>query len=189
MNSVPHYFVAIPLPDERKNYFKEIQKVWKKRLPYKQWPHREDLHITLKFLGAVTDSRRKQLEEELSMLENQRAFNISTGGLGYFGKPDRPRVLWGGVEKTDQLQHVYDAVEACAEKVGFQREKRPYKPHITIAKNWIGGADTSVLKEAMESDHRQEEFTVDEVVLFRIHPGHSPKYEVAARYQLKGKGI
>ncbi|MFC2948696.1 RNA 2',3'-cyclic phosphodiesterase [Virgibacillus sediminis] len=187
MNGLPHYFIAIPLPDRWKDYFNGIQKEWRRKLPYKQWPHRDDLHITLKFLGAVSNEKRKMLEDELRVLENQKALVVQAGGIGYFGTPNSPRVLWGGVERTNQLQLLYDIVEESAVNVGFQRENRSYSPHITLAKHWQGGPDPASIKEMLESYQSRDDLKVTEVVMYRIHPGHSPKYEITSRYQL-GEG-
>ncbi|MFC4556745.1 RNA 2',3'-cyclic phosphodiesterase [Virgibacillus kekensis] len=184
MTNTPHYFIAIPLPDFLKEQYSQWQKQLKEQLSYKQWPYKEDLHITLKFLGPVEEEQLSKLQNELTSLERKTAFELFTGQLGYFGNPRKPRVLWAGVEKTGSLEDLHQEVEKHASAAGFQSENRPYSPHITLAKKWAG--DISNLQELKKNFIGQHKMAVDKVVIYRIYPGNSPKYRIEASYNLKG---
>ncbi|MBP1968938.1 2'-5' RNA ligase [Virgibacillus natechei] len=185
MSKNPHYFIAIRLPGSLKENLSKWQHELKKDVSFKQWPHFEDLHITLKFLGEVDDTKLRQLKEELKTIEDEQAFSIAVGGIGVFGNPKKPRVLWAGVDKTKSLAHLQEYVEACTMKVGFNKENRPYRPHITLAKKWSGETVTTIPEALKERFSNKKQIEVEEVVLYQIHPGSTVKYEMIARYRLK----
>ncbi|WP_249872314.1 RNA 2',3'-cyclic phosphodiesterase [Oceanobacillus saliphilus] len=182
-----HYFIAIHVPEELQALFSDWQHGLKEQFPYKQWPHNQDLHITLKFLGDVADNKVEQLKQELQKVQDLQAFDLDVGGIGTFGNPNKPRVLWAGVERTDRLVKLQQIVEDCALKIGYQKEEREYRPHITLAKMWAG--KSSLSEETLPSLQKQfkdkQTMHVADIVLFRIHPTKSPKYEVVERYMLK----
>ncbi|GGK06747.1 RNA 2',3'-cyclic phosphodiesterase [Lentibacillus kapialis] len=178
----PHYFIAIPLPDSHKQLYAAWQQKLKNKLCYKQWPHPEDLHITLTFLGAVDETKLEALTQIMHDIENIPAFSLETGKLGTFGNPKKPRVLWADVERKRELVRLQEYVEDIALRVGFQPEKRAYNPHITLAKKCSGGNENfSDLKEHYTGQYR---FNVKQVVIYRIHPEKNPKYHVTAIYNL-----
>jgi len=182
----PHYFIAIPIPNSLKEHFSYIQSQLKSKLSYKQWPHKEDLHITLKFLGEVDDKRVGKVNEHLSLLKRIKPFELTVKGVGYFGRKDRPRVLWSGIHHNLELAQLKEEVELLTLQKGFETEKRDYKPHVTLAKKWSGEPCGDVLKKII-SEYQSERFTllVNEVILYKIHPKHNPKYEAIYRYRLK----
>ncbi|WP_087972135.1 RNA 2',3'-cyclic phosphodiesterase [Oceanobacillus rekensis] len=186
-----HYFIAIRLPRELKTTLNEWQEKLKEHLTYKQWPHREDLHITLKFLGEVDDNNIQQLIKELQTVGKIPAMDLNVGGIGTFGNPKKPRVLWAGVERTDSLSKLQQVVEDGAVQIGYEKESREYRPHITLAKKWAGentlAKDTvPFLQEKFKSIQKMH---VADVVLFRIHPAKSPKYEVVVKFPLAVKKV
>src|SRR5699024_11793210 len=111
-----HYFVAIPLTDALKNHYSIWQEELKEELPYKQWTNKLDLHITLKFLGAVEHEQLTRLKQELKQIENANAFSTKAGGVGVFGKPVNTRVLWVGADKTTALVFLYEQVDALVDR-------------------------------------------------------------------------
>ncbi|WP_449355606.1 RNA 2',3'-cyclic phosphodiesterase [Virgibacillus natechei] len=181
----PHYFIAIPLQTSLKEYFAKWQDELKNVLSYKQWPHYEDLHITLKFLGAIDDSKVQRLKEELKIIEHMQTFSIDVGELGTFGNPQKPRVIWAGVEKTESLAGLQQKVEACTSNVGFAEEYRAYHPHITLAKKWADESSTISLDQIKEGYTNTQTMVVEAVALYQIHPGRSVKYETIANVDLR----
>ncbi|WP_017753964.1 RNA 2',3'-cyclic phosphodiesterase [Calidifontibacillus oryziterrae] len=186
MSNFPHYFIAIPLPEHIKDYFSVWQSELQHKLSYKIWPHKQDLHITLKFLGAVSNEQLQVLKQELVELENFQAFNLTVGKVGTFGNPKNPRVLWAEVEKVEALLTLQKVVDECSINVGFPKENREYNPHITLAKKYSG--DSSAFETVTEIKRcytNQQVMNVDEVVIYQIFPSKNPKYEVVQRYLLR----
>lgn len=187
MSNLPHYFIAIPLNHFLKDYFSHWQDSLKEQLSYKVWPHKQDLHITLKFLGPVGSDTVKDLKNELRSIQQLKSFELNVGTIGTFGNPEKPRVLWAGVEKTNELALLQNQVEECAGRVGFTKENREYRPHITLAKKWSeGSANRSV--DAIKNGYKEKQkLSVDEVVIYQIFSSRSPKYEVVETYCLGKK--
>lgn len=93
--------------------------------------HPADRHLTLVFLGEIDPERRACAERAAGTLRG-RPFALTIDRLGYW---PRPRILWAGCSETPEplaalVQSLQDALRAC----GFQPERRPYAPHITLAR-------------------------------------------------------
>ncbi|MFA1820267.1 RNA 2',3'-cyclic phosphodiesterase [Virgibacillus oceani] len=183
-----HYFIAIHLPETLQMYFSTWQEDLKREFPYKQWPHKEDLHITLKYLGAMDDNKLTLLENKLQDINRFDHFSLETGELGTFGNPKKPRVLWAGVKKTEALMRLQRNVEKICADVGFEKEKRDYRPHITLAKKWDGAEIKNINQILGSKTLIKQTLPVEDIVLFRIHPKENPKYEAVAKILVQGGG-
>lgn len=189
MTADSHYFIAIPIPQAIKEELVEWQGDLKRNLPYKQWTNEEDFHITLKFLGAVKLETVGRLIKELHTIEETTPFSLDLNGIQTFGNPSAPRVLFGNVAVTQALQRLVDLVATSAEKFGFEKEKRAFRSHITLAKKWEKPlSNASVEAFTRKYQNKSHPFTVEHVHLYQIHPTKNPKYEVIESFALKGGG-
>lgn len=187
MSNVNHYFLAIPIPEKGKAALED----WSERvqpLPfeYKEWVDKEDFHMTLKFYGGVESERLIPLTEEIHRLcTTLSSFPMKGKGVGTFGKPHSPRVLWAGVESDPALFQLQEQLDLLSDQHGFGRENRPYRPHITIAKKWVEGTLGKDRLPALP-DAFLSEWVVDRFHLYTIHPTKKPKYEIVDTFCLKG---
>ena len=96
----------------------------------------ENLHVTMKFLGPATPARLGALTTELIQEVSARpAFTAAVRGIGAFPEPAHATVIWAGVEDaTGALREVAASVDAAAARVGFTREDRPFRPHVTLGR-------------------------------------------------------
>ncbi|GGA82616.1 RNA 2',3'-cyclic phosphodiesterase [Ornithinibacillus halotolerans] len=180
-----HYFIAIPITKELAEEISIWQIDLKEKLAYKNWPYQDDLHITLKFLGEVEDKKLERLRNELKSVQ-YHDFSITIGSIGTFGKDDRPRVLWAGVENTDEVNGLHNKIEEVSASVGFPKENRPYRPHITLAKKWNGTTVHTMHLDEIKELYKDKTYTlhVDEFVLYQIFPSQIPKYKRIDTFQL-----
>ncbi|MRH42805.1 RNA 2',3'-cyclic phosphodiesterase [Aquibacillus halophilus] len=180
MTQSAHYFVAVPVNDFIQQWLEDWQIQLNKdsNVSYKNWTHPNDLHITLKFLGPVPEDKVENLTVKLDQI-SIKSFNLTIGQLETFGNPNKPRVLFAGVKKTQPLQHLFEKVEETCAQLGFQKESRGYRPHVTLAKKWSGGvlSDTTLM-DIQSTFVETKEFYVNHFVVYRINPNKSPKYEV-----------
>ncbi|WP_077621265.1 RNA 2',3'-cyclic phosphodiesterase [Sediminibacillus massiliensis] len=180
----PHYFIGIPIEKQYEHWLGEWQTELKEKdLKYKSWTHPADLHITLKFLGAVSDKDIKELKDNLAENFRYQSFQVNIGNIGFFGKQNNPRVIWAGVENNDLLNKLQENVENVCISLGFTKESRPYRPHITLAKK--AKTDNRFDQNLLLSFQERKEMTVSRFCIFRIHPSSSPKYEVVKEIILK----
>ena len=96
----------------------------------------EGIHLTLKFLGDVPESRVDEIGHAVSQaVAGHRQFEVSTGGLGAFPNTRRPQVLWVGISgRVGPLMGLQADVDAALGVLGFQTETRPFHPHLTLAR-------------------------------------------------------
>ncbi len=182
-----HYFLAVPLTSEVKEQLAKWQKTVALHFPFRTWVHQEDYHITLAFLGAVSPKQLEAVRKAICKVANTHApFTLSLATLRTFGNPIAPRILWQGVEKEEKLMVLQrDVYTACVE-IGFSLDKRPFIPHITVARKWRGD-DEFRLEEMRKMGESRGSFEVRHVVLYQTHLDRTPKYEAIALFPLLGE--
>jgi 2'-5' RNA ligase len=119
----------------------------------------ENLHITLKFLGEVSPSRLPELREAI-VEAGGRAFSLDCLGMFMMGKGGIVSVHIGGDLET--LSSLAARLEDALEKRGFEREARPFQPHITLVRNFHALEGDDVASMARKGCR----FKVEEVILF-----------------------
>lgn len=93
---------------------------------------RENLHITLSFLGEQPEDRLQELHGALEPLRLP-APDLRIGGLDWFG-PSKARVLAAIVEPVPELVRLHAEVDRRARKLGIRPERRPFRPHVTLVR-------------------------------------------------------
>lgn len=130
-------FVAIELSDAAKRALTAlIQSLRDRRIDGLRLVRPEGMHLTLKFLGDIDASRVPRIADALVTASARHApFRLTLADPGFFPNADRARVLWIGVggELRPLLDLQRDVDETLA-TLGFAAEKRPFNPHLTIAR-------------------------------------------------------
>jgi RNA 2',3'-cyclic 3'-phosphodiesterase len=128
-------FIAINLPVEIKKELAKYQEKWPE-LPAK-WTPKDNLHITLEFLGNLTDQETGdvcQIVAEIS--KRHKSFTINLTKVLY-GPPDKnpPKMIWVAGEKSEELTDLKNDLEECVlEKVKFRPDEKGFSLHITLAR-------------------------------------------------------
>ncbi len=91
-----------------------------------------NFHVTLKFLGEIDDSLVERIKEKLESLEAS-SFYAPLIGLGAFPHPSRPRVVFIDIP-SQELSTLMEEIDRAMHSLGFELERRGYKPHLTIAR-------------------------------------------------------
>ena len=101
-----------------------------------RWVDPQGIHLTLKFLGDIPSSQVSELLESVEeSCRDHHPFQLGLSGLGMFPNWERPRVLWAGVGgDLDALSNLQESVDATMTGAGFQRERRPFRAHLTIGR-------------------------------------------------------
>jgi RNA 2',3'-cyclic 3'-phosphodiesterase len=102
-------------------------------LPGARWVEPENLHITLRFIGEVSDADAEDLHHELARLE-AKPLTYDIAGMDTFGQGRKAHALFAGVTLTPELELLQTRVEAAVVRAGQPRESRKFKPHVTIAR-------------------------------------------------------
>ena len=96
----------------------------------------KNIHLTLKFLGNGNTDQVPGLMSTLDSLASKAAsFTLELGDVGGFPNLKRTRVLIVCMAGDMQpLEKLVNLVEDACELIGFAREKRPFSPHLTVAR-------------------------------------------------------
>lgn len=98
-------------------------------------PKAHGLHLTLKFLGDIEEGSADDILEILQKGAGEFAqFNVNIRCVGGFPKMRNPRVLWIGIEDEGKLSEIAGAVDLGLSSIGFKREERAFRSHITVAR-------------------------------------------------------
>jgi 2'-5' RNA ligase len=130
-------FIAIELPDEIKAGLTDVQRSLKDLgVVDASWTRSEGIHLTLKFLGEVAESKVPDIMNGLRRaVDGTGPFRLEVGGIGTFPNPRNARVVWvglsGDVEKLSRLQA---GVEETISSIGFERDERSFTPHLTLGR-------------------------------------------------------
>lgn len=151
-----------------------------------RWVRPELMHLTLAFLGEVSGDFLESAKARLGEVAQQhKALTAQLKGLGAFPSPSRARVVWIGTEQgKDEVCALQADVAKALCSVGYQPEKRPFSPHLTIGRLRIPGDVSRAVAVGFES----EPFTVGRVVLFRsVLQPTGPVYSVLAEFPLSSQ--
>ncbi|MEO3943885.1 RNA 2',3'-cyclic phosphodiesterase [Gorillibacterium sp. CAU 1737] len=188
-NPVPRLFAALSLPVPIKEELESRTRLLQQKLPFRKWTHPEDIHVTLFFHGPVSPPLVDKVKAELADASRlYTPFELAMQGLGTFGPPHSPRILYAGVQgDVRSLSDLAGAIHRRMGALGFSVEERPYTPHITLAKRYEGDGDPKAILQ-----HEAEEgsfalplpWLVDSITLYQSHLNRSPMYEPIARFPL-----
>ena len=99
-----------------------------------RWVRPEGMHLTLKFIGEVPEEKLEPIRAALGGVTSPQPVALEFRDLGYFPNERRPRVLWVGIEASDNLAPLAAQIEAALEPLGIERENRDYVPHLTLGR-------------------------------------------------------
>lgn len=149
-------FVAIELPPQVRDVLAGlVQELSRARLRGVRLVRPEGVHLTLKFLGDVQVAQVEAIACALARVARaHEPFLLELAGAGVFPERSAPRVLWVGIEgDMEPLRALQRDVEAALETLGFAREERGFKPHLTIGriKEGASPADRREAERALAS--------------------------------------
>jgi 2'-5' RNA ligase len=160
-------FIAIELPETIRAALGRKQDSFRSLSPNARWTRPEGIHLTLKFLGEISDAKVREVSQSLKNLSPFESFAIGLKGFGFFPDARRPQVFWAGVDAPPNLSQVAEQVEEAMQKIGFAREGRPFRPHLTLARFKVPQPQPA-LQALLRQQGEQEvgHFEVSEFFLF-----------------------
>ncbi len=125
-------FVAIDLTEEIRNAFLELQEPLRGIRGGLRVVDPALLHMTLKFLGDVSEEAVPRIVSALQTVSFS-PYEIHIGRISSNSR-HRPRVIWADVDDDGRSAELAGVIEETLEPLGFAREKRPFRPHITVTR-------------------------------------------------------
>lgn len=129
-------FLALPVPYPVRVALAAAQETMRRADAKVSWVPPENLHVTLVFLGDVVAKRveavRRVVGEVVPLFP---ALDLHARGVGSFGSPRSPRVIWAGFERVPEtLVEMHGLLSEGFRGIGFDVERRPFKAHVTLGR-------------------------------------------------------
>ena len=179
-------FAGIDLPEHIKDQVYSLRG----GVPNALWVARDNLHITLRFIGNVDEHEADDLHTSLMQI-SAPAFMLSMTQVGYFANGSQMRHLWTGVSNYGALDFLHDKIDSVVRRHRLGTDKHKFHAHATIAK-LRGTPEEEVFKFlSYHNLFRSDEFYVDRFTLFSSHPHHDGNgsyYQKEAEYPLYPAG-
>jgi 2'-5' RNA ligase len=128
-------FIALDISDQIRRNFGDIIDRLKKHDADVKWVHVDNMHLTLKFFGKTPENVLPKIQEYLfNVVLSYNPFYIRIYDIGVFPNRKYPRVIWIGVEESDILKRLHIDIENTMGSLGFKKEQRSFKPHLTLGR-------------------------------------------------------
>jgi 2'-5' RNA ligase len=174
-------FVALSIPDTVARGLMLLQG----GVPGARWQAREQLHLTLRFIGEVDGRDARALDDALSGIDAP-AFELEMHGVGQFGNK-QPHSLWAATRRNDLLNHLQRKVDTAIRRVGQPQDAHKFMPHVTLAR--LRHPDLDKVRQWL-SDHALFTSTPFEVGAFCLYSSKLTSdgsiYRVEQQYPLRG---
>ena len=147
-NDTLRSFIALEIDESTHRALGELQERLIRRIPRSlvKWVASDSIHLTLKFLGATRISMLEKVENGMERaVQGIAPFEFRVGGIGCFPNCKRPRVVWVGVkDESGGLSALQSRIESEMEVLGWEPEKRPFSPHLTLGRVRKGLVSTEI---------------------------------------------
>jgi 2'-5' RNA ligase len=128
-------FIAIGITEQIKKEIRELIDILINYNVDIKWVVPENVHLTLKFLGKTPDILLPKIRESLlKTVASYEPFYIKICRTGVFPNRKYPRVIWIGVEDSEMLVKLKRDIENSMEFLGYQKEDKEFKPHLTLGR-------------------------------------------------------
>lgn len=129
-------FIAIEISDQIKDILARLESHLKYAGADVKWVNPEIIHLTLKFLGEITDNKCEAVKSALDVIaKHAKPFVMTVKDVGTFPIRARARVIWAGLDNgASEATELAERIEDSLSKIGFPVEDRPFSPHLTIGR-------------------------------------------------------
>jgi 2'-5' RNA ligase len=176
-------FIAIEFPEHVKaRIFHKFETLQNQTLFRGKFVEKENLHLTLKFLGEITNKELEKIKKRLNEIKFER-FDCHVGKTGFFKNEDHIRVIWVELvsEKLNELQKRID--EATSE---IPRYSKKFDLHITTARVKSILKKQSLIREVKKIHFKNLDFEITEFFLMKseLFP-EGAKHKSIEKFKLK----
>jgi len=175
-------FLAVELPEHAKSkVFHQFENLRKKNLFNGKFVEKQNLHLTLKFFGEITEEKIEKIKKTLKEI-NFKSFSCEIGKTGFFDDEKHIKVIWVDLI-SDKLNEIQKEI---AKKFPEFYEDKGFSSHITLARVKSIINKEELIKEVKKINFKKLDFSVKEVVLMKSGLfREGPKYKIIERFKLK----
>ena len=152
-----------------------------------RWVDTETTHVTLHFFAELPPDRVEAVTQAVTdPAAGVAPFPVLLGGFGSFPGGARARVLWLGLaEESEPLLQLAELVHSAVAGSGFEVDRRPFRPHITLGRPGPR-FDFAAWKRELAMPSSLPVFTADQVVLYESRGGHHVRERIPLGRQSAG---
>ena len=167
-------FIAIEISEEIRSMLDRIEAHLKYAGADVKWVGPENIHLTLKFLGEITEEKCADVKSALDeVARSAKPFELTLKNIGVFPKMEFPRVVWVGIDSGQaEGARLAANIDEAMSNIGFEKDSRPFSPHLTIGRV-RSGLNKDKLREKIASASANFQLTniaphkVNSVILFQ----------------------
>ena len=158
-------FLSIPVPLMVRSKKQMLYSTLEQSPAKINWVKDEQLHITIKFIGYTPENLFDEIKSLIiEVVSSIKPFKITINNTGCFPVPERPRILWLGVDGDLQsMKNLYINIEKQMETIGFPLNDDEYFPHVTLARIKYPQKFTPDISTFLNSSYDPIDFKVDRV--------------------------
>lgn len=179
---MPRLFTGIEIPPD----VSERLHLLSGGIPDARWTKAENYHVTLTFIGEVSEAQIDDIDEALAGVDSE-SFDLGIEGTGSFAQGNDPKVLWLGVADNIALHRLKQRIDSALDRYGIAFERRSrFTPHVTMAR-FRQMPDDEKIATFMQahSGLKIPPFTVEDFVLYESYSGSDgPVYQPVEYYPL-----
>lgn len=174
-------FVALAMPDTVARSLMLLQG----GVPGARWQSRDQLHLTLRFVGEVDGRDTRALGDALAGIDAP-AFDLQLHGVGQFGNK-QPHALWAAARANDLLGHLQRKVDNAIRRVGQPQDAHKFMPHVTLARLRHPDTDKVIEWLTQHALYTSSEFEVGAFHLYSSKlTSDGSIYRIEETYDLRG---
>ncbi len=173
-------FVGLPIPGDISDQLSTLCN----GLPGARWVGPSNMHITLRFVGEVSESDAEEIDANLTKVRVE-PFDLELQGFNTFGRGSKTRALWTGIATSPPLDHLHNKIQSAVVRSGQPPESRKFIPHLTVAR--FSNVDIARLELFIAGNNlfRAGPFPVASFALFESVLGKAgPVYSPLATYSM-----
>lgn len=153
---MPRSFIAIETNEETRKNIIDLQRDLKQTGADLKIVNPENIHLTLRFLGNVSENRLELVKDAMNKAITISPFKIGVEGTGVFPKLSFIRVIWAGVEKgEEETRAIRDSLDKKLDEINHPPPDKEFTPHLTIARVKSGKAKDKLISKIKENSDRE----------------------------------
>ncbi|MEW6508129.1 MAG: RNA 2',3'-cyclic phosphodiesterase [Bacteroidota bacterium] len=160
-------FLALEIPESVINETINTRNNVVTNFEWIRWESKDKLHVTLKFLGDTKPDLIENIFSSLELLSKKYStFDLQLDRFGFFKSNRVPHILWAGLKENLELEKFAKEIDILCSKFGFEKEKRKFKPHITMLRI----KNENIFKQVILLDNYklpEVKFAGDKITLFQ----------------------
>lgn len=160
-------FVGLAVPEDTAHDLARLAD----NMPGARWTEPENMHVTLRFIGEVSELEAEDIHHELARI-TAKPFGYEIAGLDTFGQGRKAHALFARVILTPELELLQGRTESAVARTGRPRETRKFKPHVTLAR--LNKPSEERLQSFIAANNlvRAGPIGVDHFILYESRPGN-----------------